>query len=226
MNHRILLNPGNEPFPELRVANNTASLLSTETGRSYIAVPYGDGFAIQCSEAQQADKQSSASFGEIYLRPAWRSLMPELFVSVVLLLAIVNMEALLSLIRIDVLQAALYQIFQRTFSWDMAVLAFQGLFVVIFVVYVMRMLFFRYSHWYFIGPKGVESNVGIISKDQTRIEFKHIRGANMRQTFLGRFIGYGTIVIPTSGQEVVVFRDISNPGKVLSELRYRLRELA
>ncbi len=226
MNRRILLNTGNEPFEDMCVANNTASLLSIETGRNYIAVPYGDGFAIQCSENNQPEQQNSYSFNEIYLRPAWRSLLPELFVSIVFFLAILNMDSLLSLLGINVLQSTLYQIFQRTFSRDMAVLVFQGLFSVVFVVYVMKMLLFRYSHWYFIGPKGVESNVGIISKDQTRIEFKHIRGANMRQTFLGRFVGYGTIVIPTSGQEEVVFQDISKPGEVLSELRNRLRVLA
>jgi hypothetical protein len=48
----------------------------------------------------------------------------------------------------------------------------------------------------------------------------------MQQTILGRIIGYGTVVIPTSGQEEVCFQDVSNPGNVLNELRKRLRELA
>lgn len=225
MSSRIVFNPGNVPFHTIEIANNTAAILSSETGRHYVAIPYGDGFAIQCNEHKQAG-HPVMEFGEITLRPAWRSLLPELFFMTLFAIAIMNIETIMSLIHLEVIQSALYRVFNRTFSWNAAATGLSVLFSLGLGLYVMKILAFRYSHWYFIGPKGVESNVGIISKDQTRIEYKHARGANMQQTILGRIIGYGTVVIPTSGTEEVCFKDVANPSSVLNELRKRLRELA
>lgn len=225
MSSRILFNQGNVPFQTVETANNTAALLSTETGRHYVAIPYGDGYAIQCNEHRQSSSYA-VEFGEITLRPAWRSLLPELFFVSMFALGIMNIEMAMSWMQIDVLQSALYRVFNRTFSWNAAAVGLSVVLALGLGLYVIKILAFRYSHWYFIGPKGVESNVGIISKDQTRIEYKHARGANMQQTILGRIIGYGTVVIPTSGSEEVCFKDVANPSSVLNELRKRLRELA
>lgn len=229
MTTRLLLGHGNIPFPEFQTASTAASLLSSETGKQYLAIPYGEGFAIQCQEVLESRNDNRGhvtDFNEIYLRPAWRSLLPELFIIFLLSMAALNSQSFMLLIQVDVLQSALYNLFHRTFQWTHAVTGFQLLIMFVLSLYSLKVMYFRFSHWYFIGPKGVESNVGIISKDQTRIEYKHARGANMQQTVLGRIIGYGTVVIPTSGQEEVCFTDVANPGNVLNELRKRLRELA
>jgi len=229
MTSRLLFSKGNMPFSDVQIATTTASLLSSETGNQYIPVPYGEGFAIQCREDTEKKYSNNADtpvFNEIYLRPAWRSLLPELFIMFLLTMAILNSKSLMLLLQIDVLQSALYNTFHRTFQWAHAITGFKLILMFVLSIYSLKVFYFRFSHWYFIGPKGVESNVGIISKDQTRIEYKHARGANMQQTVLGRIIGYGTVVIPTSGQEEVCFQDVASPGNVLNELRKRLRELA
>lgn len=229
MTQRLLFSQGNTPFSDMKIANMTASLLSSETGKQYLAIPYGEGFAIECQDVSEQRSRNNAQvplFNEIYLRPAWRSLLPELFIIFLLTMATLNAQSLMLLLQVDALQSALYNLFHRTFQWSQAVIGFKALLMFVLSIYTLKVMYFRFSHWYFIGPKGVESNVGIISKDQTRIEYKHARGANMQQTVLGRIIGYGTVVIPTSGQEEVCFQDVSNPGQVLNELRKRLRELA
>jgi uncharacterized membrane protein YdbT with pleckstrin-like domain len=68
----------------------------------------------------------------------------------------------------------------------------------------------------------------VISKDQTRIEFKHIRGVRLHQGIVQRLIGYGTIEIATSGSDgsEIRFLDIARPGKILGILRDRAKVLS
>jgi len=101
-----------------------------------------------------------------------------------------------------------------------------GLFIA--TVAATRAMYFIYSHKYYIGPWGIEANTELISKDQRRIEYRHIRGVNLRQGIVERALGIGTLDIATSGAEEseVQFWGVSNPSKLLGILRERLRVMA
>ena len=74
----------------------------------------------------------------------------------------------------------------------------------------------------------MEATFGMIAKDQTRIEFKHIRGVKLRQGIIERLLGYGTIEIATSGSDgsEIRFQSIARPNKILAVLRERAKVLA
>ncbi len=70
---------------------------------------------------------------------------------------------------------------------------------VLLIVILSNLLIWKYSRRYMIGPMGVERHEGIISRDMTRIEYRHIRGANMKRSVADRILGLGTITVATSG---------------------------
>jgi uncharacterized membrane protein YdbT with pleckstrin-like domain len=113
-------------------------------------------------------------------------------------------------------------------AWDALVMGGSRVAMLVCLIGLVRILYLLYSRTYFIGPYGVEANYGVISKDQTRIEFKHIRGVRLHQGIVQRLIGYGTIEIATSGSDgsEIRFLDIARPGKILGVLRERAKVLS
>ena len=228
MAESIIANVDGSPFEET-AAQYMAAVLSQETGRRYQAIPWQDGYGVAAFRAvHTAPALEEGGFDEIYLRPAIRSQLVGLLFVALFLWASRSMELLMLFAGLDHLRVMLYELSDTTFAWDPVILLFGWLAFAIGLMGLFRIGYNLYSRSYFIGPKGVEATFGVISRDQTRIEFKHIRGVKLRQGIAQRLIGYGTIEIATSGSEgsEIRFWGIARPRRILSVLRERSKELA
>ncbi|MEN8131244.1 MAG: PH domain-containing protein [Pseudomonadota bacterium] len=228
MTESIITNIDGLPFEEA-VAHHMANVLSRETGRRYQAIPWQGGYGVEAFRAAYTAPASfEQDFGELYLRPAIRSQLLPLLFAALFFLASQSMEPIMLLFGLDHLRVLLYEVMGRTFAWEPVILLFGRLSFLVGLLILFRILYALYSRTYFIGPRGVEATFGIISKDQTRIEFKHIRGVKLRQGIVERLIGYGTIEIATSGSDgsEIRFLSIARPNKILAVLRERAKVLA
>lgn len=227
MHDRLILQPDGVPFKDADEAQYIAAILTGETGLHYNAVTCDGGFAIQRPSSTVISNDVQSAFGEIYLRPAWRSMIWSMMMIILILYSVVHAETILIVTKMDMVRSVIHDLFGFTFSWPRLLIATRLVLLLILVVVVAKMLFRKYGQRFYIGPKGIESNIGIISRNQTRIEYKHIRGVNLRQTVFERLLNVGDIVISTSsGQDEVKLDDIARPGQMLSELRERLRSMA
>ena len=78
-----------------------------------------------------------------------------------------------------------------------------------------------------IGPKGVEVNIGLFYRDMTRIEYRHIRGVNLRQSLLNRLMSIGQILVSTSGMDTeLIISDIKKPVYFTDIIKSRLKSLS
>jgi membrane protein YdbS with pleckstrin-like domain len=228
MSEALILNRSGLPYEEAE-AYHLASVLSRETGRRYRAIPWQSGYGVEAIEdAYPGLAAAITAFKEIQLRPAIRSQLVPLLILGCFLWASQAMESLLLMLGVDHLRVTLYEITGSVLAWESLVMGGSRAALLICLIGVVRILYLLYSRTYFIGPYGVEANYGVISKDQTRIEFKHIRGVRLHQGIVQRLIGYGTIEIATSGSDgsEILFLDIARPGKILEVLRDRAKVLS
>ncbi|MCP3871217.1 MAG: PH domain-containing protein [Gammaproteobacteria bacterium] len=225
MQASIITNSDGLPFDEAG-AHHMATVLSCETGRHYRAIPWQTGFGVEAFSGSPASHEQD--FAELSLHPAIRSQCLPLMFVVLCFLASQSMESILLALGLDHLRVFLYEFLGKTFAWEPVILLFGRLALLMGLLILVRIIYAWYSRTYFIGPRGVEATLGIIAKDQTRIEFKHIRGVKLRQGILERLIGVGTIEIATSGSEgsEIRFMAIARPHKILAVLRERAKVLA
>ena len=135
---------------------------------------------------------------EIVLRPAWRSQ----WLTIVLL--IISISGYIVIVN----------------PWLQLFLSF---FICFFF---FKILARRYGRSYMIGPKGVEVNIGIFYRDMTRIEYRHIRGVNLRQSLFNRLMSIGQILVSTSGMDTeLVISDIKKPVYFTDIIKSRLKNL-
>ena len=93
--------------------------------------------------------------------------------------------------------------------------------------FFFKILANRYGRTYMIGPKGVEVNIGIFYRDMTRIEYRHIRGVNLRQSLFNRLMSIGQILVSTSGMDIeLVISDIKRPVYFTDIIKNRLKDLS
>jgi uncharacterized membrane protein YdbT with pleckstrin-like domain len=136
---------------------------------------------------------------EIVLRPAWRS---QWFT---ILLLIISISGYLLIYN----------------PWLQLFLSFS------ICYFILRILARRYGRSYMIGPKGVEVNIGIFYRDMTRIEYRHIRGVNLRQTLFNRLMSIGQILVSTSGMDAeLIISDIKRPVYFTDIIKNRLKDLS
>ena len=228
MSEALILNRSGLPYEEAE-AYHLALILTRETGRGYRAIPWQSGFGVAAIEDAYPEPAAAiTAFKEIRLRPAIRSQLIPLLILGCFLWASQAMEALLLMLGVDHLRVTLYEITGRVLAWESLVMGGSRAAMLVCLIGVARILYLLYSRTYFIGPYGVEANYGVISKDQTRIEFKHVRGVRLHQGIVQRLIGYGTIEIATSGTDgsEIRFLDIVRPGKILGVLRDRAKVLS
>jgi len=136
---------------------------------------------------------------EIVLRPAWRS---QWFT---ILLLIISISGYLLIYN----------------PWLQLFLSFS------ICYFILRILARRYGRSYMIGPKGVEVNIGIFYRDMTRIEYRHIRGVNLRQTLFNRLMSIGQILVSTSGMDTeLIISDIKRPVYFTDIIKNRLKDLS
>ena len=135
---------------------------------------------------------------EIVLRPAWRSQ----WLTIVLL--IISISGYIVIVN----------------PWLQLFLSF---FICFFF---FKILARRYGRSYMIGPKGVEVNIGIFYRDMTRIEYRHIRGVNLRQSLFNRLMSIGQILVSTSGMDTeLIISDIKRPVYFTDIIKSRLKNL-
>jgi len=136
---------------------------------------------------------------EIVLRPAWRSQWPTILLLIIFVFA--------------------YLLIYN--PWLQLLLSF----LICFLFF--KILARRYGRSYMIGPKGVEVNIGIFNRDMTRIEYRHIRGVNLRQSFFNRLMSIGQILVSTSGMDAeLVISDIKKPVYFTDMIKSRLKDLS
>jgi len=234
MTEKIILNIDGLPFADITNADQVATILSRETGAGYMVTRYSDGYGLLCQPVSSSSpvRNLSRDFEDIRFRPAWRSQLVSMILAFLGTILYAFSDNVLKLFGADVVYTMLGNMgwyFDRQIL--IQVTAFLGLGIAIYLGLVM--LYAIYSRDYFIGPKGIEATIGLISKDQTRIEFKHMRGVNLKQGIIERLLGlvglgYGTIEIATSGSDgaEISFRGVANPKRLLGVLRERLKALA
>ena len=136
---------------------------------------------------------------EIVLRPAWRS---QWFT---ILLLIISISGYLLIYN----------------PWLQLFLSFS------ICYFILRILARRYGRSYMIGPKGVEVNIGLFYRNMTRIEYRHIRGVNLRQTLFNRLMSIGQILVSTSGMDTeLIISDIKRPVYFTDIIKNRLKDLS
>jgi uncharacterized membrane protein YdbT with pleckstrin-like domain len=136
---------------------------------------------------------------EIVLRPAWRS---QWFT---ILLLIISISGYLLIYN----------------PWLQLFLSFSICF------FILKILARRYGRSYMIGPKGVEVNIGLFYRNMTRIEYRHIRGVNLRQTLFNRLMSIGQILVSTSGMDTeLIISDIKRPVYFTDIIKNRLKDLS
>lgn len=235
----LVLDRDGRPFVDVALAEQVAAVLSRVTGDQYAVTPHGGGGYGLLRQAHSLSDGSGRTgtaeandFKGRWFRPSWRSQLGRVFSIIVGLVLFAFSDQFLTLLQVDRLVGIVSEILKIKASVaDIFALlslgaSFAGL--AIAALAVIRALFFIYSHHYFIGPWGIEANTELIARDQRRIEYRHIRGVNLRQSIFERLLGIGTLDIATSGAEEsdVQFLGISNPNKLLEVLRERLRVMA
>lgn len=232
----LIMDKDGRPFADSVMAAQVAAVLARETGSEFSVTSHSDGgygLARQSRSAPVNERQTEtdeSEFNSRWLRPAWRSQLTRVFSIVVGSLLAGFSDQLLVLLQVDRLVILVSEILKVSAA-DVFSLISTGVFLVGLLIAVMaalRALLFIYSHHYFIGPWGIEANTELVAKDQRRIEYKHIRGVNLRQNIIERLLGIGTLDITTSGVEGsdVQFLGVSNPNRLLGILRERLRIMA
>ncbi len=231
----LILDRDGRPFTDSVVAEQVAAVLSRETGEQFAVTSHDGGYGLArqpraTADATRQGEMNDSDFKERWLRPSWRSQLSKVFAIALGSLLFAFSDQLLILLQVDRLVVVAGDILKISAS-DIFSLVSAGVSVVgllIAVVAIIRALLFIYSHHYYIGPWGIEANTELVAKDQRRIEYKHIRGVNLRQSILERLLGIGALDIATSGaaESEVQFLGVSNPKKLLEILRERLRVMA
>jgi hypothetical protein len=165
---------------------------------------------------------------EYKLRPAWRSQWKSILLLMFLpyaYLSVQNSEVVINyLLQIDYdIKTILapypnaHPMIQQTYHWiNYIVPAWMSyLFLVI--------LYRRYSRRYQIMPYGVEIKIGLIQRNQTRLEYTHTRGVNLSQTIFERIVGFGDIHVATSGVDTeLLITGIIKPSFYTDIIKERL----
>jgi hypothetical protein len=219
----MIKNINGMPFDE-ELANHVAEVLSRETGRHYRLAPLLNGYGIeQDTQVQSSNVTDSAP--PIFLRPAIQSQLWNVLFSLLALWCYVSMESLMILIGVDEFHSVVYNIFGKSFPWEKAVILLGWFSLIIAAVLGGAVFYNLASRSYMIGPKGVETTVGLFNKDDSRVEYKHVRGMRVRRSFFQRLLFYGTIEIATSGTEgsEIQFKHIAHPKKYMAILKERAK---
>lgn len=243
----LILNADGRPFTDLSIAEQVAAVLSRETSATYAVARLreddgmGDGYGLirdaasesiaqQNNTVDKAQESDTEVLDEYYFRPSFRSKLVPIFFILLFTSLVVLSDRLLALMG----GHAVVEFFQGLglpITWSMTTNVIKVLGYSVVLYNLGRLFYLIYSRQYYIGPKGVEANIGLYSSDSTRIEYRHMRGVNLRQHVWQKLLGivglgYGTLRIATAGDDEVLFEGIANPHKKQMILRERLKTLA
>ncbi len=229
MQHNALLLDDGAPYISIEAALLAGQYLSGETGRQYKPTPYQGGYALVISgDEQTSEKELELDVPALYIRPSYRSQITTLLSALILIIiALVFVEEFLVMAKINNLFHWLYNHFGWRLNWGLLLMSIQGFLILISAHFVLKALLVKYMQRYFIGPKGIEARLGIISIAETRIEYIHIRGVILKQSVIERLLGYGSIEVATSGTDgsEIKFVNIANPSHIQGILKARLKSM-
>lgn len=216
MQNKMILNFDNSPFSNKNIAQQTAAILSRENNRVYSVIDFEDGFAII---PEQKEK-------DIYLRPSLRSQLNKFILLGLAIVAYFFFDSLYETLSMDQLVIFLNRVVGSVWLPHESAISFVENISFYAVMFIAFLIFYSiYSRSYFVGPKGVEATIGLVSKDQVRVEYSQVRGINLKQSIVERLLHYGSIEISTSGSDgsEIKFTGIIAPGDILAVLRSRER---
>ncbi len=226
--HNTLLLDNGVPYISIEAALLASQYLSGETGKQYQTTPYQGGYALVIS-GDELTSEKELDVPALYIRPSYRSQITRLLSALALMIiAFVFLQDLLVMAKINNLFHWLYNNFGLALNWNMLLMTIQGSCVLLNFYLLIKAVLVRYTHRYFIGPKGIEARLGIISIAETRIEYMHIRGVSLRQSIIERLLGYGSIEVATSGTDgsEIKFTDIADPSQIQNILKTRLKSMS
>ena len=92
--------------------------------------------------------------------------------------------------------------------------------------FLIRAAWSHYQHRYLIDAQGVEHQLGIMSRDEKRIDFCNVTLVNMQQSFFSRIFGIGDVLIGTSAtdQPEIAIQGVSNPRHWKNEIHVMQRD--
>lgn len=170
----------------------------------------------------------------LYMRPAWRSLWFQYLFLIGLLIIHLMLEGAI-LIKIN---DTFFQFLSDIDGSIRSILQpFNGAYTQVYDMYgylqyllpglavfiILRIIYYRYYRRYMIGPFGVESHVGIIQRDMTRVEYRHARGVTFKQSILERLMGFGDIMVSTSGMDRdLLLLDVKQPKEFTDIIKKHL----
>ena len=86
--------------------------------------------------------------------------------------------------------------------------------LVVPLYWLIQLLFTEYG----ITNKRVITKSGIISRDTDEMKLEKIETVEVKQSILGRILGYGNVICTGTGISNVVFQSVSNPIKVKKQI--------
>ena len=141
-----------------------------------------------------------------------------------LLLLLILFETIYALV-FGVLQIGLNLPIEWHHHTSVGLLIFNGVKVVIELILILYLLLQWTGSRYFITPKHIIKQTGILKEKEEVYHFDNIRSISVEQSFLGKVFDYGDITLKTSAsggyQDDVVLSGIDNPHKyetILKEL--------
>jgi hypothetical protein len=220
----MITNADGMPFDE-EIAQHMAEVLSQETGRRYRTAPFMYGYGVEKVTQERAQVDAVDTPPPLYLRPAIQSQIWNVLFCISALWAYASMESLMTLIGLDDLHSAIYNLIGKTFPWATAIIVLEKLALLVALFLVWSVFYNLASRSYMIGPWGVETSVGLFNKEEARVEYKHMRGVRVHRNFFHRLLFYGTIEIATSGTDgsEIQFRKIARPKKYMAILKERAK---
>jgi len=223
----MITNIDGTPFDEAH-ANHLASLLYQETGRRYRAIPFRNGYGLESAPVKPKTTEASDIVPALYLRPAVQSQLWNILMLIALVWFYASTEPLMARLGLENLREILFTTTGWSFPWEMTISLLEKLTLII-ALFLGGFIFYNLaSRSYMIGPKGVETSVGLFNKDERRVEFKHVRGMRLHRRFHQRLLFYGTIEVATSGTDgsEIQFKNVATPTKYMAILKARAKALS
>jgi len=108
------------------------------------------------------------------------------------------------------------------FPWSINLISWLGILSISYFSFRIAYTYMNYR--YVIGENRIETIEGIISRNISSIQYRHVLSVDIDQTVLERFIDVGNIQLATAGtsEAEVVIKRILNPSKIQKMINKRI----
>ncbi len=213
----IRKNAGKPNKPE--TAGSSTFLPPMEAVNQSHAEPH---MSASAATTEQATAQTS---GDIVLRPAWRSFWKHNLMAIFGAVIFVSPYSLLYFFFVRLLNVYPDSLDSHLSPGLLHLLSVIGLFMILSAI--SHMLVLRQTCKYVIGQDGIETDIGILSRQSQRIEYRHVRSVNVRQSVVERLLDIGLVEFSSAAREGgdLVFHNVYNPRGLQDEVYKRIHLL-